>query len=44
MSRPDHVIAGGVDLGPADDPVEGPGQPVAIDDRTVLAILDALLA
>lgn len=40
---PDHLIVSGVDLGPADDAVEGPGRPVAIDDRTVLAILDALL-
>lgn len=40
---PDHVVAGGVDLGPADDAPVGPGRPVAIDDRTVLAILDALL-
>ena len=39
----DHVHAGGVDIGPDDDTVTGPGQPVAIDDRTVLAILDALL-
>jgi hypothetical protein len=39
----DHLIVSGVDLGPADDAVEGPGRPVAIDDRTVLAILDALL-
>lgn len=39
----DHVTAGGVDLGPAEDAVTGPGRPVAIDDRTVLAILDALL-
>ena len=40
---PDHVVAGGVDLGPAEDAAIGPGRPVAIDDRTVLAILDALL-
>lgn len=40
---PDHLIVSGVDMGPADDAVEGPGRPVAIDDRTVLAILDALL-
>lgn len=40
---PEHLIVSGVDLGPADDAVEGPGRPVAIDDRTVLAILDALL-
>lgn len=40
---PDHVHAGGIDLGPADDGVVGPGRPVAIDDRTVLAILNALL-
>lgn len=40
---PDHVVAAGVDLGPAADAAVGPGRPVAIDDRTVLAILDALL-
>jgi hypothetical protein len=40
---PDHLVVDGVDLGPADDAVDGPGRPVAIDDRTVLAILDALL-
>ena len=40
---PDHIVAGGVDLGPAEDAATGPGRPVAIDDRTVLAILDALL-
>jgi len=40
---PDHIVAGGVDLGPAEDIATGPGRPVAIDDRTVLAILDALL-
>jgi hypothetical protein len=40
---PDHLVVSGVDLGPAGDAVEGPGRPVAIDDRTVLAILDALL-
>lgn len=40
---PDHTVAGGVDLGAAEDAVTGPGRPVAIDDRTVLAILDALL-
>jgi hypothetical protein len=40
---PDHLIAGGVDLGPAPDAAVGPGRPVAIDDRTVLAILDSLL-
>ena len=39
----DHIHAAGVDIGPDDDTVTGPGQPVAIDDRTVLAILDALL-
>ena len=38
----DHIVAGGVDVGPAED-VPGLGRPVAIDDRTVLAILDALL-
>lgn len=41
--EPDHVVAGGVDLGPAGDAPVGPGRPVAIDDRTVLAVLDALL-
>jgi hypothetical protein len=41
--EPDHVVAGGVDLGAADDAAIAPGGPVAIDDRTVLAILDALL-
>jgi hypothetical protein len=41
--QPDHLIIDGVDSGPADDAVAGPGRPVAIDDRTVLAILDALL-
>jgi hypothetical protein len=40
---PDHLFVAGHDLGPADDAVAGPGRPVAIDDRTVLAILDALL-
>ena len=40
---PDHIVAGGIDLGPAEDAATGPGRPVAIDDRTVLAILDALL-
>ncbi len=40
---PDHVVAGGIALGPAEDAATGPGRPVAIDDRTVLAILDALL-
>ena len=40
---PDHIVAGGIDLGPAEDAAIGPGRPVAIDDRTVLAILDALL-
>jgi hypothetical protein len=39
----DHLVAGGVDLGPTADGVEHGGRPVAIDDRTVLAILDALL-
>ena len=41
--EPDHVIVNGIDLGPADDGATGPGRPVSIDDRTVLAILDALL-
>ncbi len=40
---PDHLVVGGIDLGPADDASTGPERPVAIDDRTVLAILDALL-
>lgn len=40
---PDHVHAAGIDLGPAEDAAIGPGRPIAIDDRTVLAILDALL-
>lgn len=40
---PDHLVAGDVDLGPAPDASTGPERPVAIDDRTVLAILDALL-
>ena len=40
---PDHIVAGGIDLGPDDDAETGTGRPVAIDDRTVLAILDALL-
>jgi hypothetical protein len=41
--EPDHLVVAGVDLGMADDAAVGPGRPVAIDDRTVLAILDALL-
>jgi hypothetical protein len=41
--EPDHVWVGGQDLGPATDAVEALGRPIAIDDRTVLAILDALL-
>ena len=40
---PDHIVVGGVDLGPAPDAEPGPGRPVAIDDRTVLAILESLL-
>jgi hypothetical protein len=40
---PDHIIVGGQDLGPAEDVAEALGRPIAIDDRTVLAILDALL-
>lgn len=40
---PDHVVVNGIDLGPADDAAVGPGRPIAIDDRTILAILDALL-
>ena len=41
--NPGHIVAGGVDLGPAADTEPGPGRPVAIDDRTILAILDSLL-
>ena len=41
--EPDHLVVSGVDLGAADDAAVGPGRPVSIDDRTVLAILDALL-
>ena len=40
---PDHITVDGVDLGTAEDAAVAPGRPVAIDDRTVLAILDALL-
>lgn len=40
---PDHLVVGDIDLGPAPDAAVGPERPVAIDDRTVLAILDALL-
>ncbi|MGB3411186.1 MAG: hypothetical protein WBA45_08300 [Microthrixaceae bacterium] len=40
---PDHLIVGDIDLGPASDAATGPERPVVIDDRTVLAILDALL-
>lgn len=39
---PDHLVVNGADVGPVDAPT-GAGRPVAIDDRTVLAILDALL-
>jgi hypothetical protein len=39
----DHMWVGGQALGPAEDIVEALGRPIAIDDRTVLAILDALL-
>ena len=39
----DHIVVGGVDLGRAPGAEPGPGRPVAIDDRTVLAILDSLL-
>jgi hypothetical protein len=39
----DHRAVGGPDFGPTADVVKGPVRPVAIDDRTVLAILDALL-
>lgn len=40
---PDHLMVNDIDLGPAPDAATGPERPVAIDDRTVLAILDALL-
>jgi hypothetical protein len=40
---PDHLVVDGVDLGPAGEAPVGSGRPVAIDDRTILAILDALL-
>jgi hypothetical protein len=40
---PDHLWVGGQDFGPAGDSVEALGRPIAIDDRTVLASLDALL-
>ncbi|MBK5221553.1 MAG: restriction endonuclease [Acidimicrobiia bacterium] len=40
---PDHLVVNDIDLGPAPDAATGPELPVAIDDRTVLAILDALL-
>jgi hypothetical protein len=40
---PDHLVVNDIDLGPAPDAPTGPERPVAIDDRTVLAILDALL-
>lgn len=40
---PDHLVVNDIDLGPAPDAATGPERPVAIDDRTVLAILDALL-
>ena len=40
---PDHLIVNDMDLGPAPDEATGPERPVAIDDRTVMAILDALL-
>jgi len=40
---PDHLVVNDVDLGPVAGAVTGPERPVAIDDRTVLAILDALL-
>lgn len=40
---PDHLVVDDVDLGPAPGSASGPERPVAIDDRTVLAILDALL-
>lgn len=40
---PDQLVVNDIDLGPAPDAATGPERPVAIDDRTVLAILDALL-
>jgi hypothetical protein len=40
---PDHLMVNDIDLGPAPGAATGPERPVAIDDRTVLAILDALL-
>jgi hypothetical protein len=40
---PDHILVNDIDLGPAADAATGPGRPVAIDDRTILAILDSLL-
>jgi hypothetical protein len=39
----DHLTVSGLDTGLVDDDTSGPGRPVAIDDRTTLAILDALL-
>ena len=41
--RSPHLIAGGADTGLAPDASVGLTRPVDIDDRTVLAILDALL-
>ena len=38
-----RIYVNDLDLGPADDAEPGPGRPIAIDDRTVLAILDSLL-
>lgn len=40
---PDHLIVNDIDLGLAPGAATGPKRPVAIDDRTVLAVLDALL-
>lgn len=39
----ERIYVNDLDLGPADDAEPGPGRPIAIDDRTVLAILDSLL-
>ncbi|MDQ3484954.1 MAG: restriction endonuclease, partial [Actinomycetota bacterium] len=41
--EPDHLVVGDIDHGPVEEGAVGPERPVAIDDRTVLAILDALL-
>ena len=41
--RGPDVVAARADLGPASDADDGRRRPLAIDDRTVLAVLDALL-